>query len=138
MTQSNLIFTSWLDVVAENDSLKKYDGVTKETLNALTLPGTNGLELIKKSRGIVVLSRASGRRGFISPMHHMDRFWDNAVPATINESSLLETSEETVPKIKFLATLKDEDSVFNEMDSTTPKIKTKICNSIILPPWLAK
>jgi len=48
MTQPNLIFTSWLDVVAENDSLKKYDGITKETLNALTVPGTNSLEMIKR------------------------------------------------------------------------------------------
>eukprot|EP00957_Ditylum_brightwellii_P041216 3120181-Ditylum_brightwellii.AAC.1 len=55
-------------------------------------------------------------------------FKDNAVPATIDESSLLETSEETVPKIEFLAALKDEDDVFKEMDSATPKNETKICN----------
>eukprot|EP00957_Ditylum_brightwellii_P161823 12321009-Ditylum_brightwellii.AAC.1 len=60
--QTNLIFTSWLDVVAENDSLKKYDKISKETLNALTVPGTNGLDMIKRLSGLVVLSRASGRR----------------------------------------------------------------------------
>eukprot|EP00957_Ditylum_brightwellii_P116384 8877291-Ditylum_brightwellii.AAC.1 len=36
-------------------------------------------------------------------------FKDNAVPATVDETSLLETSTEKVPSIDFLATLKDED-----------------------------
>mmetsp|Transcript_23629 Transcript_23629/g.34833 ORF Transcript_23629/g.34833 Transcript_23629/m.34833 type:complete len:154 (-) Transcript_23629:239-700(-) len=153
MTSSNLIFSLWLDVVAENQSLKKYNGATEETLSALTSPGTNRLEMIKKLRGQVVLSRASGRRGFILLMHHMEEigslipilrelsktvvllgFKDNAVPATIDESSLLETTEEKVPTIDFLAALKDEDEVFKDMESTTPTIKTKICNSTVLPP----
>eukprot|EP00957_Ditylum_brightwellii_P131713 10045648-Ditylum_brightwellii.AAC.1 len=157
MASSNLIFTSWLDVVTENQSLKKYNGAMKETLSDLTSPGTNGLEMIKKMRGLVALSRASGRKGLILLIHQMEeigslipileelsktvvllRFKDNVVPVTINESSLLETTEEKVLTIDFLAALNDEDEVFKEMESTTLTIKIKVCNSIVLPPWLAK
>mmetsp|Transcript_5189 Transcript_5189/g.7576 ORF Transcript_5189/g.7576 Transcript_5189/m.7576 type:complete len:251 (+) Transcript_5189:55-807(+) len=131
--------------------------MSNETLKALTVPGTNGLDLIKRLGGLVVLSRASGRRGFISLMHHMEEigspnpilgelyktvvllgFKDNAVPATVDETSLLETSTEKVPSIDFLATLKDEDDVFKELESTTPTTEMRICNSIMLPPWLTK
>eukprot|EP00957_Ditylum_brightwellii_P112643 8586498-Ditylum_brightwellii.AAC.1 len=65
-------------------------------------------------------------------------FKDNAVPATVDEVSLLETSEVKVPAIDFLATLKDEDDVFKELESTTRTTEMRICNSIMLPPWLAK
>eukprot|EP00957_Ditylum_brightwellii_P161146 12270107-Ditylum_brightwellii.AAC.1 len=84
-----------------------------ETLSALTSPGVQGIETLKKLRGLVILSRASGRRVFISMMHHMDEFGspipilgellkiavllgfkDNAVPATVDGNSLLETTEE--------------------------------------------
>eukprot|EP00957_Ditylum_brightwellii_P063347 4808323-Ditylum_brightwellii.AAC.1 len=65
-------------------------------------------------------------------------FKDIAVSATVDEASLLEAPNVKVPAIDFLAALKDGDDVFKELDSTTPTTETKICNSIILPPWLAK
>eukprot|EP00957_Ditylum_brightwellii_P130294 9939004-Ditylum_brightwellii.AAC.1 len=53
-------------------------------------------------------------------------FKDIAVPATVDESSLLEASDVKVPAIDFLAALKDEDDVFKELESTTPTTETKI------------
>eukprot|EP00957_Ditylum_brightwellii_P056069 4249387-Ditylum_brightwellii.AAC.1 len=101
------------------------------------MPGIQGIETLKQLKGLLVLTRALGRMEFISMMHHMDKI-DNAVPATVDGTSLLETTEENVPKINFLLALKDKDKVFQQMESTTATIKTKICNSIVMPPWLAK
>jgi len=39
-------------------------------------------------------------------------FKDIAVPATVDENSLLEVLGEDVPKINFLSAIKDEDEVF--------------------------
>eukprot|EP00957_Ditylum_brightwellii_P126962 9678999-Ditylum_brightwellii.AAC.1 len=128
----------------------------KETLSTLTSPGVQGVERIKKLRGLVMLLKALERREFISMMHHTDEigspipilgelskivvllgFKDSTVPATVDGTSLLEITEENTPKIDFLSVTKDKDEVFKPTFSTTPTIQTKICNSIVLTPWLA-
>eukprot|EP00957_Ditylum_brightwellii_P018063 1361278-Ditylum_brightwellii.AAC.1 len=69
--------------------------------------------MMKRLKGLVVLTRASGRRGFISMLHNIDKigstipilgelskivvllgFKDDAVPVTVDVTSLLETTEE--------------------------------------------
>eukprot|EP00957_Ditylum_brightwellii_P116669 8899542-Ditylum_brightwellii.AAC.1 len=157
MVSTNFIFTLWLDIVLENQSLLKYTGVTKETLSTLTTPGVHGIDTLRRLKGIVVLLRVSGRMGHISMIHHIDEigspiliwgelkktvallgFKDNAVPATVDKNSLLEKSEEDAPKIEFLSKIKDEYEVFKQKNATTQTDKTKICNLILLPLWLAK
>eukprot|EP00957_Ditylum_brightwellii_P085072 6468273-Ditylum_brightwellii.AAC.1 len=65
-------------------------------------------------------------------------FKDNTVPTTVDENSLLEVSKDDVTRIELLLEIKNEDEVFRQKKTTAQTNRMKICNSIVLPPWLAK
>mmetsp|Transcript_12171 Transcript_12171/g.16266 ORF Transcript_12171/g.16266 Transcript_12171/m.16266 type:complete len:117 (+) Transcript_12171:392-742(+) len=114
------------------------------------------MDAIIERKDLVVLTRASGQRIYISMPHRANKngsstlgemvrcvallgFKDSVVPATLETDPLMDIKEdENVPKLSFLATLKSEDNVFRKMDMATETEKAKIGNSTILLPWISK